>query len=225
MLIRSGLIQNVDRIEAAAFGKHWREVHGPLAARLPNLRGYVQNHIVARGKSGGIPIHRIDGISQLWFDDVGAMTVGMNSPENDACIADISGFLARVTLAIQDPGAWAGPIPGPAVVPAKVLAVYVGDGPVADVEREAANAFAEQGPFPARYRVNPVQRGTFIVDPSIARSEAPILAVVEALLPDSDARERFLEAGLLGAAVPNASAEVLAVTPYVFIPPPADSAH
>ena len=107
MLIRSGLIKNFDSVDTDAFSRHWREVHGPIASRLPNLRGYVQNHVVDRGEAlNSDVIHRIDGISQLWFDDVDSMAAAFVSPEQDACVADISGFLEKVTLAIQDPGAW-----------------------------------------------------------------------------------------------------------------------
>ena len=113
-------------LTSTAFSRHWREVHGPLAEKLPNLRGYVQNHILARGDSPASQLHRIDGISQLWFDDVDAMTIGMASPENDACIADISGFLSRVTLAIQDPGGWVG-AGGMTIGGAKTMAVYLGE--------------------------------------------------------------------------------------------------
>ena len=105
MIIRSGLIQNRSGVDPDAFDRHWREVHGPLAALLPNLRGYVQNHVTARLDTlADTSMHRIDGISQLWFDDVPSMVTGMDSPENEACVRDISGFLDNVTLFVQKPG-------------------------------------------------------------------------------------------------------------------------
>ena len=220
MLIRSGLIQNVDHVDVDAFSRHWREVHGPLAEKLPNLRGYVQNHILARGDSPARKLHRIDGISQLWFDDVDAMTIGMASPENDACIADISGFLSRVTLAIQDPGGWVG-AGGMTIGGAKTMAVYLGEeGEFPTVEREIAEAFATGTAAPIRYRINQVMTGKFIVDPSIARSEAPLLAILEAYFADDRARSRFLATNALTASARHGPAAVLAVTPHVFIPSP-----
>jgi uncharacterized protein (TIGR02118 family) len=33
-------------IDEAEFHRYWREVHGPIAARIPQLRRYVQSHRV-----------------------------------------------------------------------------------------------------------------------------------------------------------------------------------
>jgi hypothetical protein len=46
------------------------------------MRAYRQNHILAplpARESNGL--HRVDGISQLWFDDVVSMRVAMESAE------------------------------------------------------------------------------------------------------------------------------------------------
>jgi uncharacterized protein (TIGR02118 family) len=219
VLIRSGLIQNFDHVDVQAFSIHWLEVHGPLAAKLPNLRGYVQNHIVARGDTPPSQLHRIDGISQLWFEDVDAMNVGMESPENQACIEDVSGFLSRVTLAIQTPGPWIG-LPVRSVSSAKVIAVYAGqEHERAGIETAIAAAFGYGAP-PATYRVNQIIIGEFIVDPSVARSEFPLLAVLEAYFVDDNARSRFLAENRLVAAGTLAPAAIVAVMPHVLIPPP-----
>lgn len=71
MIIRSGLIRNRDGVDFAAFSEHWRRVHGPLALRVEAMRAYRQNHILARLPAReGDRLHRADGISQLWFDNV-----------------------------------------------------------------------------------------------------------------------------------------------------------
>ena len=50
--------------------------HGPLAAKLPGLRRYHQNHVVDR-EQRGITYARgaldFDGFSELWFDDLPSM--------------------------------------------------------------------------------------------------------------------------------------------------------
>lgn len=52
------------------FVRYWKETHGPLAAKLvPGLRRYVQCHPVS--VSGAET--NIDGIAELWFDDVQAV--------------------------------------------------------------------------------------------------------------------------------------------------------
>ena len=49
------------------FRRHWKEIHGPLAARVvPGLRRYVQSHPVPGFDSD------IDGIVELWWDNVEA---------------------------------------------------------------------------------------------------------------------------------------------------------
>jgi uncharacterized protein (TIGR02118 family) len=220
MLIRSGLIQNVEHVEEAAFSRHWRDVHGPLAARLPNLRGYVQNHIVARGTAGNADrIHRIDGISQLWFDSVETMTAAMSSPEQNACVEDISSFLQSVTLAIQVPGAWM-ERGGRATTDRKLMAVYVGEAAPADIAADIDEAIVRGDFGPARYRLNPILGRNFIVDPSIARSEAPLVAVLEAYFPDEASLRTAVHSSVLNRATRLAPAALLAVASYTFIAPP-----
>jgi hypothetical protein len=50
-----------------AFSAHWREVHGPLALRIPGLCRYVQNHV---RDWPGPPVAppRVDGISEAWLE-------------------------------------------------------------------------------------------------------------------------------------------------------------
>ena len=72
------------------FRRYWRDVHGPLAARMLGLRKYVQNHAVPDPASGDLPC---DGIAELWFDSPEAMQAGFASPEGVATTADIPNFL------------------------------------------------------------------------------------------------------------------------------------
>lgn len=72
MTIRMGLISKKTNWTHEAFRTHWRDHHGPLAARAPNLRGYWQNAVTDRLQRG-IDYARgpwdFDGFSQLSFDD------------------------------------------------------------------------------------------------------------------------------------------------------------
>jgi len=78
---------DMDRDE---FCRYWREVHGPIAAKIPGLRKYVQNHAVPDPASGDLPC---DGIAELWFDSPQALQAGLASPEGVATTADIPNFL------------------------------------------------------------------------------------------------------------------------------------
>jgi uncharacterized protein (TIGR02118 family) len=70
--VRFGMINKKPEWNDDAFVTYWRKQHGPLVARLPNLRGYWQNLVVDRLQRG-IDYERgpwdFDGLSQLWFDD------------------------------------------------------------------------------------------------------------------------------------------------------------
>jgi uncharacterized protein (TIGR02118 family) len=72
MNVRMGLIRKKDDWSIDDFRAYWRDKHGPLAARAPNLREYWQNAVTERLQRG-IDFVRgpwdFDGISQLWFDD------------------------------------------------------------------------------------------------------------------------------------------------------------
>ncbi len=68
MIKRITLIYRLDGMSVEAFRKHWREVHGPLAAGTPGLRRYVQHHVVeSRSRTN---VLRPDGIAELWFDSL-----------------------------------------------------------------------------------------------------------------------------------------------------------
>lgn len=215
MIIRSGLIQNRPEVDPDRFRTHWRTVHGPLAKALPNLRGYVQNLLLDRRDLRPSGLHAVDGISQLWFDDVEAMEKGMSSPENDACVTDISGFLANVTLAVQQPGGWNGAADRASAT--KVMAVHVGGA-----DRARLEAFlSSRLPTGSRcsWRINPVLGNDFIVDPSITRSEEKIVSVMEAWFADAAAARDLLSAALWTEAELR-PAMIAAVEEFVVLAPP-----
>jgi len=68
MIKRLTLIYRKDGMTVEQFRAHWRDVHGPIAARTAGLRRYVQHHVVdTRSPSN---VLRPDGIAELWFDSV-----------------------------------------------------------------------------------------------------------------------------------------------------------
>jgi uncharacterized protein (TIGR02118 family) len=58
-------------MKLADFRRHWREVHAPLAVKLPGLRRYVQCDVIDEAFSIAEP--RWDGAALLWFDDPAAV--------------------------------------------------------------------------------------------------------------------------------------------------------
>jgi uncharacterized protein (TIGR02118 family) len=75
-----------------AYQRYWREVHGPLAARIPVVRRYVQSHTRrAAYASGRAPVY--DGVALTWFDDTEAMRASARSPEYARVRADEPNFI------------------------------------------------------------------------------------------------------------------------------------
>ncbi len=68
--------------------RYWREVHGPIASKIPGLTKYVQNHATA-APQGDL---QFDGIAELWFDSPEALQSAMASPEWQATLADAANF-------------------------------------------------------------------------------------------------------------------------------------
>jgi uncharacterized protein (TIGR02118 family) len=180
MIIRSGLIRNRDDVDSAAFSRHWRHVHGPLALRVEAMRAYRQNHILERLPARqGDRLHRVDGISQLWFDNVESMRVAMESAEQRACIEDIRGFLSDATILIQQEGEHGD------VDRLPVKYIYLLAGPEAAMRTMEGRLFADLAASYANaaLRVNPIVERGFSVDPTVSAGGQIIDAVLELWLP------------------------------------------
>src|SRR5258708_23121027 len=61
------------------FFHHWKHVHGPIGARIPGVRRFVQSHRVhVPGDAKGADY---DGMAELWFDDMEALLEARRRPE------------------------------------------------------------------------------------------------------------------------------------------------
>jgi len=86
------------------FVKHWLEIHAPLALAVPELRRYVQSHIVDERTRPDIPTTdvAVDGIAELWYDDRAAMERAVASPEARRLHADGALFIGRIKTFIVE---------------------------------------------------------------------------------------------------------------------------
>jgi uncharacterized protein (TIGR02118 family) len=80
------------------FQRYWRETHGPIAARIPGLRRYVQCHTAPAAYAGGAQ-PPFDGAAELWFDDMEALAAAMRSPEVQAAREDEKNFIDHSRVA------------------------------------------------------------------------------------------------------------------------------
>jgi uncharacterized protein (TIGR02118 family) len=113
MIVANSLMRRRPDIDFATFCAHWLDPHGVLAAKLPGLRHYVQNHILdVPGTNACARSLRIDGIPQLAFDTPEARVAAHGSPELAACDRDSEGFVgavSRVMTQIAAPVDFRGP--------------------------------------------------------------------------------------------------------------------
>jgi len=83
------------------FHRFLREVHGPMALKIPGLRRYVQNHTVADAnrKHPGW-----GAIVELYFDDWESMEAAWATPEGEAATADVAEFadLSQTTWSVVE---------------------------------------------------------------------------------------------------------------------------
>lgn len=89
------LLRKKDGISSDDFRRHWRDVHGPIAMRMPGLKHYVQNHA-----AGDDPPY--DGIAELWFDSPADMQAAFTSEAAAEAARDAPNFLASQELAIVE---------------------------------------------------------------------------------------------------------------------------
>lgn len=79
-------------MEVEAFQRHWREIHGPLGAKIPLVRRYVQCHVGPGAyRDGRQPPY--DGVAEVWFDSTAAMRQSATTPEYRAVRADEPNFI------------------------------------------------------------------------------------------------------------------------------------
>ena len=79
------------------FQRYWRDTHGPIAAKIPGLRRYVQCHTAPETYGARAP--GFDGAAELWFDDLDAMRAAMGSPEVQAALEDEKNFIDHSRVA------------------------------------------------------------------------------------------------------------------------------
>ncbi|HEY3813035.1 MAG TPA: EthD family reductase [Caulobacteraceae bacterium] len=75
--------------DAAAFDKHYAEVHAPLAKTIPGLRKFETSHGAIGTPQGPSDYHLI---AILHFDDVAAIQAAFASPEGRAAAGDLPNF-------------------------------------------------------------------------------------------------------------------------------------
>ena len=79
------------------FFHYWKNVHGPIGARIPGLRKLVQSHRLE--VPGDTISPDFDGMAELWFDDAEALLKARQSAEWKASSEDEENFIDRQRIA------------------------------------------------------------------------------------------------------------------------------
>lgn len=104
MIKMIALLKRKDELSHDAFVAHWVDVHAPLAEHVPGLRRYVQSHIQTERTRADIPeiALDIDGIAELWFDDIAALEAAHHTPQMQALLADGATFIGAIKMFIVE---------------------------------------------------------------------------------------------------------------------------
>jgi uncharacterized protein (TIGR02118 family) len=72
------------------FSAYWKDVHGPIATKVPGVQRYVQHH--ARPDANGEPA--VDGVAEFVVADASSFS----TPEWEAVMSDIPNFIDESRL-------------------------------------------------------------------------------------------------------------------------------
>jgi uncharacterized protein (TIGR02118 family) len=86
------------------FRAYWREVHAPIAARLPGLISYTQHHVTDSGERATFPApdRNIDGIVEMTFESREAMDDALSGPVGLALVEDAANFMAQMRMYVVE---------------------------------------------------------------------------------------------------------------------------
>ncbi|MCR8550637.1 EthD family reductase [Salipiger sp. P9] len=100
MITRFGLLKRSPKMTPEAFDAYWRDVHGPLATALPNLKAYFHHTVVERGDHAILGPWELDGLSELHFDDLESMRAAFATASGEEAKDDLSLFLEDMHLVV-----------------------------------------------------------------------------------------------------------------------------
>lgn len=215
MIISHSLMRRRPDLDQPAFERHWLDPHGPLTARLPGCRRYVQNHIRDVPSTNALArTLRIDGIPQLWFATPEDRAAAHGSPELKACDVDSRSFVGAVSRVITrvDGTAREG---APGTVKQILLFVRAarpaGESDDAAAARRAAALDALQG-VRARIDYAVVQQGP-APGSTVPNLGIEVDAIVDVWLDDDASAERNEKA--LARSSPDLASYVVAVHSFI----------
>lgn len=93
------LVRKKTGLSTEAFRRHWLEVHAPLAAAIPGMRGYRIN---IAGEPGDRPSAPYAGSAEIWFDDRAALEAGLASAQGAIAGDDTLRFVDGIEFLVTE---------------------------------------------------------------------------------------------------------------------------
>jgi uncharacterized protein (TIGR02118 family) len=87
-----GLLKRKEGMSVEDFQRYWRDVHGPIMARTPGMRRYVQSHALPELYGTALD-PAFDGVAEAWFDSLEAYEAARETPEWRAGGPDARNFM------------------------------------------------------------------------------------------------------------------------------------
>lgn len=86
MIKRFVILRRKPGMSVTEFRHYWENIHGPLIAKIPGLKKYIQYHVKSeRSDEMDDPI---DGIAELWFESAQMQRKAYDTPEYKAVVDD-----------------------------------------------------------------------------------------------------------------------------------------
>ena len=89
------VLQKKEDMTRAEFRRYWREIHGPIGARMPGVRRYMQNHVLADGAP-------FDGVAEMWFESPADMQAAFTSEAAAEAARDVANFLSGTQVVMVE---------------------------------------------------------------------------------------------------------------------------
>jgi uncharacterized protein (TIGR02118 family) len=100
MIKTIGLIKRTPEVSHETFIDHWTNVHAEMAKAFPQIRRYHLNYVREEPTRAGMASWdikgEIEGIAEIWYDDLETWQKFRNSPEAIAWRADGATFIGQV---------------------------------------------------------------------------------------------------------------------------------
>ncbi|MEQ8399330.1 EthD family reductase [Thalassobaculum sp.] len=106
LLKRMSTLKRRPDVSPEDFKREWFDVHSFLVRRLPQVKGYTQNLIFDRSHGRGRPATYgelpIDGIVELWFEDLESLNTAFASDAGKTLMTHATEFISEISTFLVD---------------------------------------------------------------------------------------------------------------------------